>query len=185
MGYTYDLKFNVEYKEVLTSFVKLESNGPFDFDAPIMSDKKIDTFYGEVDNYSMPEVIPRVEEYWVDSLVFDFPVKFKLGQYSYQAGNGYALGGYYENYGISVYSTNEDFKWTVYYAKPDLVNKIGSSGKRVGNFEQFYISFSIQVRIFSRRYSSSLNPYALLCITRILLLRPSTKPNETLFLGLL
>ncbi len=124
MGYTYDQKFNLRYKDILTSFVKLESNGPFDFDAPIMSDKKIDTFYGEVDNYSIPEVIPRVEEYWIDSLVFYLPAKIKLGQYPFQVGNGYALGGYYENYGFSVYSTNEDFKWTVYYAKPDLENKI-------------------------------------------------------------
>lgn len=124
MGYTYDLKFDVKYKDILTSFVKLESNGPFDFDAPLMSDKKIDTFFGEVNNYSIPEVVPRVEEYWIDSFVFPFPVKFKLGQYPYQVGNGYALGGYYENYGLSVYSPHEDFKWTAYYAKPDLTNKI-------------------------------------------------------------
>lgn len=124
MGYTYDLKFNLQYKDLLTSFIKLESNGPFDFDAPIISDKKIDTFFGEVDNYSIPEVIPRVEEYWVDSFVLNFPVKFKIGQYAYQVGNGFALSGYYENYGLSVYGTDEDFKWTAYYAKPDLVNKI-------------------------------------------------------------
>ncbi|MEP9411658.1 MAG: alginate export family protein [Candidatus Brocadia sp.] len=124
MGYTYDLRFNLEYKDILTSFVKLESNGPFDFDAPVMSDRKINTFYGKVDNYSIPEVIPRVEEYWVDSMVFHFPLRFKIGQYPYQVGNGYALCGYYENYGLSVYSTDEDFKWTVYYARPDLANKI-------------------------------------------------------------
>lgn len=124
MGYTYELKFNLEYTDVLTSFVKLESNGPFDFDAPIVSDKKINTFFGEVSNYSLPEVIPRVEEYWIDSLIFNLPVKFKLGQYPYRVGNGYALGGYYENYSLSVYSADEDFKWTFYYAKPDLANKI-------------------------------------------------------------
>lgn len=124
MGYTYDMKFHLEYKDVLASFLKLESNGPFDFDAPIMSDNKIDTFYGEINNYSIPEVIPRVEEYWVDSLLFNLPLKFRIGQYPYQVGNGYALCGYYENYGLSVYSADEDFKWTVYYAKPDLVNKI-------------------------------------------------------------
>ena len=124
MGYTFDMKFKVDYKESLTSLVRFESNGPFDFDAPILSDNKIDTLFGEVDNYSFPEVIPRVEEYWVDSVVYNLPVKFKIGQYPYQVGNGYALSGYYENYGLSVYTTNEDFNWTVYYAKPDIENKI-------------------------------------------------------------
>ena len=71
MGYTYDTKVNIKYKEYLTSFVKLESNGPFDFDAPIVSDKKVNTRFGAVDNYSFPEVIPRVEEYWIDTLVFN------------------------------------------------------------------------------------------------------------------
>src|SRR3990167_8849262 len=124
MGYTYDKKFNIAYKEFLTSFIKLESKGPFGFDAPIVSDRKINTLFGEVDNYSMPEIIPRVEECWIDLVVINLPLKFKIGQYPNQVGNGYALGGYYENYGASIYSTNEDFQWRVYYAKPDLENKI-------------------------------------------------------------
>lgn len=48
-----------------------------------------------------------------------------------------------------------------------------------------YISLSMQIRIFSRRYCSSRRPLALLCITRILLFSPSAKPNETLFSRLL
>ena len=63
----------------------------------------------------MPEIIPRVEEYWIDSVVVNLPLKFKIGQYPNQVGNGYALGGYYENYGASIYSTNENFQWRVYY----------------------------------------------------------------------
>ena len=43
---------------------------------------------------------------------------------------------------------------------------------------------SMQVRTFSRRYSSSRSPYARRWMTRILLLSPSTKPSETLFFGL-
>ena len=77
MGYTYDTKFNITYKEFLTSFIKLEGNGPFDYDAPIVSDRKTNTLFGEVENYSMPEIIPRVEEYWIDSVVINLPLKFK------------------------------------------------------------------------------------------------------------
>src|SRR5713101_2674939 len=43
---------------------------------------------------------------------------------------------------------------------------------------------SMQVRTLRRRYSSSRSPYARLWKTRILLLRPSTNPSETLFSGL-
>ncbi len=39
------------------------------------------------------------------------------------------------------------------------------------------------VRIFNRIYSSSRYPYALRCITRILLLSPSTNPSLTLLSG--
>ncbi|UJS18090.1 MAG: alginate export family protein [Candidatus Jettenia sp.] len=124
VGYTYDTEFNITYKDFLISFIRFESSGPFDYDAPIISDKKINTLFGEVDNYSVPEIIPRVEEYWIDSLIFHLPARLKLGQYAYHVGNGYALGGYYENCGFSAYSMSEDFKWTFSYVKPDVVNKI-------------------------------------------------------------
>ena len=42
----------------------------------------------------------------------------------------------------------------------------------------------MQVRIVSRRYSSSRSPYARRRMTRMPLLRPSTNPSETLFSGL-
>ena len=49
---------------------------------------------------------------------------------------------------------------------------------------RFQSAGSMQVRILSRRYSSSRSPYARRWMTRILLLRPSTNPSETLFSGL-
>jgi hypothetical protein len=63
---------------------------------------------------------------------------------------------------------------------------IGSSGNRVGKSCSFFdqIRGNMQLRIFSRRYSSSRNPYARRWMTRILLFKPSTKPSETLFSGL-
>jgi len=60
----------------------------------------------------------------------------------------------------------------------------GSSGSRVGDSGALQSSGSMQVRIFSRKYSSSRRPYARRWMTRILLLSPSTKPSETLFSGL-
>lgn len=69
----------------------------------------------------------------------------------------------------------------------DLAGKFyGSSRDRVGEFCSFFdrIGGSMQVRIFRRRYSSSRNPYARRCMTRILLFNPSTNPRATLFSGL-
>ena len=62
--------------------------------------------------------------------------------------------------------------------------KNGSSGNRVGDLGANYSAGSMQVRIFSRRYSSSRSPYARRWSTRILLFSPSTNPSETLFSGL-
>ena len=43
-------------KEILTSFLRLESNGTFDYNVPLMSTRKISTLYGEIDNYSIPVI---------------------------------------------------------------------------------------------------------------------------------
>jgi len=66
----------------------------------------------------------------------------------------------------------------------EAINLRGSSRNRVGKFHVFQSAGSMDVSIFSRRYSSSRRPYARRWITRILLLSPSTKPSETLFSGL-
>ncbi len=97
MGYALDTELTIKYKESLTAFIKLESDGPFDYDALIMSDNRINSLFGDIDNYSLPEILLRVEEYWIDTTLCNLPVKMKVGQYAYQVGNGYALGGYYEN----------------------------------------------------------------------------------------
>ena len=60
----------------------------------------------------------------------------------------------------------------------------GSSRNRVGVFWGFQSFGSMQVRTFSRKYSSSRKPYARRWMTRILLLSPSTNPSDTLFSGL-
>ena len=61
--------------------------------------------------------------------------------------------------------------------------KKGSSPDRVGDFEGFHSSGSMQVRTLRRRYSGSRRPQARRCSTRILLFSPSTKPSDTLFFG--
>ena len=64
------------------------------------------------------------------------------------------------------------------------VFKKGSSRMSVGDFRAFLRTGSMHVRTFSRKYSSSRNPYARRWMTRILLFSPSTNPSDTLFSGL-
>lgn len=80
---------------------------------------------------------------------------------------------------------SEKTYWEKFF-NPQLLSYLnkGSSRNRVGKFHDFQSAGSIDVSIFSRRYSSSRNPYARRWMTRILLLSPSTKPSETLFSGL-
>ena len=60
----------------------------------------------------------------------------------------------------------------------------GSSRNSVGEFSSVQRAGSMEVSTLRRRYSSSRRPYARRWKTRILLLRPSTNPSETLFSGL-
>lgn len=72
---------------------------------------------------------------------------------------------------------------TAYRSIRRMVHRV-LMGKLFGIHGIFYRIGNMQVMTFSRRYSSSRSPYDLLWMTRILLLKPSTNPNATLFSGL-
>ena len=64
-----------------------------------------------------------------------------------------------------------------------IVKKMGLQEVVWVVFGRFQSLGSMQVRTFRRRYSSSRSPCDRRWMTRILLLRPSTKPSDTLFCG--
>lgn len=123
LGLDYSLGFLSEFKERnLKFYLKLERNGPFDYDAPIFVHKNLMTSGGIIEEYRNDELLPALEEFWLDTALWS-NFRFKAGLYTYQVGNAFSLNGSYENYGAMIYKELENFSWRLCYHRPDLVYK--------------------------------------------------------------
>jgi len=123
IGIDYSLGFGAELKDAQTKFfLKLERNGPYDDDAPLFVHNTLVTSGGEVQRYRNEQLLPQVEEFWLD-IPLAGSLRLKPGLYTYDVGNGFSLNGSYENYGFSVYQRWGNLLWRVYYCRPDLVYK--------------------------------------------------------------
>ena len=125
LGLDYSLGFDWKSKNSgPEAFLKLERNGPYDYDAPLFIHNTLTTSTDRVERYTRGQLLPDIEEFWMDTPVDALPLRFKGGLFSYSVGNDIAAGGAYENYALNLYNAeNKDIKWHVYYCKPDLVNK--------------------------------------------------------------
>lgn len=125
LGLDYSLGFDLKSRDSGPEFfLKLERNGPYDYDAPLFIHNTLRTSAGEVERYSENDILPRVEEFWADIPAGKMPLRLKSGLFAYDGtGYGFASAQAYENYGFSLYSAPGDIKWRVYYCKPDLANK--------------------------------------------------------------
>ena len=123
LGLDYSLGFLLKLKESSPEFfLKLERNGPYDYDAPIFVHNTLMTSAGVIEKYRGDELLPQVEEFWLD-VPMPKAMGFKAGLYLYEVGNGFALNGSYENYGATFYRKTEDYLGRIYYCRPDLVYK--------------------------------------------------------------
>jgi len=123
LGIDYNFALDWEFKNNGPHYyIKLERNGPYDYDAPLFIHNTLLTSGGEIARYRNKELLPQVEEFWLD-----FPLakslRFKTGLYTYEVGNGFSLNGSYENYSATLYQESENFSWRLYYCRPDMVNK--------------------------------------------------------------
>lgn len=126
-GIDYSLALRLEAKQEGPSFyIKLERNGPYDYDAPLFTHNTLINTGGFIQDYRNEELLPGIEEFWLD-VPLDNGARFKSGLYIHEVGNGFALNGAYENYGFTVYNESEDFSWRFYYSRPDfsLKNRLG------------------------------------------------------------
>jgi len=125
LGIDYSLGFDLKYKENgPEAYLRLERNGPYDYDAPLFIHNTLYTSSAQVERYRNSELFPAVEEFWYDFGLFRLPMRLKTGLFVYTMGNNITVPASYENYGLSIYSEeNESFKWHFYYCKPDLANK--------------------------------------------------------------
>jgi hypothetical protein len=103
-------------------FIRLERNGPFDYNAPLFIHNTLETSGGMIERYRNEELLPQLEEFWL-SLPLPGGLRFKPGLYTYEVANGFSENGSYENYGFSLYRERKDLVWRIYYCRPDLVYK--------------------------------------------------------------
>ncbi|MFA6357479.1 MAG: hypothetical protein WCY09_02290 [Candidatus Omnitrophota bacterium] len=124
LGIDYSFAFNADLKDSENQFyLKLERNGPYDYSAPLYIHDTLINAGDKIARYRGAELLPQVEEFWIDSKLFD-NYRVKTGLYVYEVGNGFALNGNYENYGLTFYKETQNLIWRFYYCKPDLVYKI-------------------------------------------------------------
>ena len=135
LGIDYSIGFRLESKTGGPQFyLKLERNGPGDYDAPLFVHNTLMTSGGAIEKYRNEELLPNIEEFWIDTpLLRNF--RFKAGLYAYEVGHGFSLNGGYENYGFTLYKELENFTWRLYYCRPDVVYK-NHLGPRVRQDEE-------------------------------------------------
>jgi hypothetical protein len=123
LGVDYSFALDAEFKGSGNEFyLKLERNGPYDYDAPLFIHNTLINSGGRIEAYRNNELLPQVEEFWLDNkLGGNFGLK--SGLYIYEVGNGFSLNGGYENYGVTLYRQTQDIFWRFYYCRPDLVYK--------------------------------------------------------------
>lgn len=123
LGIDYSLAFASEFKEGGQKFfLKLERNGPFDYNAPLFIHNTLMNSGGTIERYRQEELLPQVEEFWVEVPILN-GFRFQSGLYSYEVGNGFSLNGGYENYGFTLYRKSGNLTWRFYYCRPDVVYK--------------------------------------------------------------
>jgi hypothetical protein len=123
LGIDYSFGFKADLKKYDTRFyLKLERNGPTDYDAPIFIHNTLLTSAGVIERYRGKELLPQIEEFWLDAPLFG-KTRIKGGLYTYEVGNAFSLNGSYENYGITLYRQNENSTLRIYYSRPELVYK--------------------------------------------------------------
>ena len=140
LGIDYSLGFGLESKNNGTKFyLKLERNGPYDYGAPLFVHNTLMTSGGVVEKYRNDELLPNLEEFWLDMPLFNI-FRFKIGLYTYEVGNGFSLNGGYENYGFTFSKEWENVLWRIYYCRPDLVYK-NHLGPRIRQEEEQGIDY--------------------------------------------
>jgi len=123
LGIDYSFALSADFKETQNKcFIKLERNGPYDYDAPLFIHNTLINSGGRVEKYRGTELLPQVEELWLDSKIRG-NFGFKAGLYIYEVGNGFSLNGNYENYGFTLYQESQNYLWRLYYCRPDLIYK--------------------------------------------------------------
>lgn len=127
LGYAYDFTLDLRHIQGAEFYAFIERRGRADYDAPLTGDRSIHSLFGRYHWYNQGDMTPRLREYWLEvPLTTTQDLNFKTGLYPYgrEIGNRIALGGKYENYGITASGIAESFDWNIHWEKEDLNNRI-------------------------------------------------------------
>ena len=125
IGMAYRLNLDLKYKEDVEAYFGFARNGPAEYDAPILGRRSVPSIYGNIEHYRNREFLPELREWFLDvkaPRTDAYPIHTKVGLYPIQIGNGFAVTGYYPNYGVQIYHPGETFAWHFNYFKPNWNN---------------------------------------------------------------
>ncbi len=125
IGMAYRLNVDMKYKDDAELYFGFERNGPYEYDVPVLGRKSVPTIYGNVEHYRNREFLPELKEWFLDiksPLTEAYPIRAKVGLFPLQIGNGFAVTGYYQNYGVQIYHPGETLSWHFNYFKPNWNN---------------------------------------------------------------
>ncbi|MBI3813919.1 MAG: alginate export family protein [Nitrospinae bacterium] len=124
-AYTYKIPIHLKYKAKSLFFINILSEGPSHYAAPLqdlipaIEGAKV-TKSGGVESI----LYPGVNEVWLKVYPFT-QINLQIGQAPYTVGNSYAIGGQYNNYGVTVaYEYSDKIKTRLRYSILDFENKL-------------------------------------------------------------
>jgi len=124
LGADYGLGLSLKFKDDgPEAYLKLERNGPYDYDAPLFVHNTLRSSSGRIERYRGGELIPHIEEFWYDFPLHNLLSRLKAGLFIYEPIDNMGMSNAYENYSLSLYGENESLKWKFYYCRPDLANR--------------------------------------------------------------
>jgi len=152
IGMNYRLNVDAAYKDNIEAFLGFERIGPCNYDAPVLGRRSVPTTYGNVEHYRNREFLPELREWFLDMKspgTEAYPIRAKVGLFPLEIGNGFAVAGYYPNYGVQLYHPGEVLAWHFNYFKPNWNNKaiLGQTIPQEKEFGRGY--FHTQADLFS------------------------------------
>lgn len=125
IGMAYRLNLDLKYKDEVEAYLGFERNGPYGYDVPVLGRRSVPTIYGNVEHYRNREFLPELKEWFLDvrsPFTEAYPIRAKVGLFLVQIGNGFAVTGLYQNYGVQFYHPGETLAWHFNYFKPNWNN---------------------------------------------------------------
>lgn len=154
VGYAYDITLDLRHLSGFEIYGFIERRGRADYDAPLSGKDPIYSLFGRYNWYTHTNMFPRLREFWMEVPLIpqgvpseQLNVKAGLFPYGREIGHKIALGGKYENYGVTVAGKNELIDWNLHVEAEDYNNRIQLG--QVPNFDKEVNKYNHTSAIFT------------------------------------